>query len=120
MHSLSGSGAAPDAAPFYVNPARARSDANLVASLMGNPATAKQRPLERQATIVLAWLLDHSRRFADEVLRRWFPDVVEITGQPTAVGARAWDHFARCLRRATSIRISRLREVIDRSRSSSR
>lgn len=76
--------------PFYVDPGGDWNRMNLVAGLMGNPATAKQHPLERQATIVLAWLLDHSRRIADEVLERWFPDVVAAVERPTTIGARSW------------------------------
>lgn len=81
-------------APFYVDP---RSEEwrtpNLITGLMKTPATESLHPLERQLTIVLAWLLHHSPGFAREFTQLFFADdedAMTAHATATAIGARAW------------------------------
>ena len=80
---------------YYVDPMSAEWHApSLVTGLMKTPATEKQTPLERQLTIVLAWLAHHSEQFARALLRRFFDGDAEgmsaMSGGGLRLGARTW------------------------------
>src|SRR3954468_24009887 len=80
--------------PFYIDPASEEwVQPNLITGLMKNPETEFVHPLERQVTIVLAWLLHHSPLFATALLRRFFARDEEalaaLENAPT-LGARPW------------------------------
>jgi hypothetical protein len=81
-------------APYYVDPSSADWVApNLIAGLMKSPATDKQHPLERQATIVLAWLLDRSDAFTRAFLTLCLADdesAQAAVHSASTIGARAW------------------------------
>ena len=59
-----------------------------------NPATEKQTPLERQLTVVVAWLAHHSERFARELLRQFFAGddeaLAALSQDDIRVGSRTW------------------------------
>jgi hypothetical protein len=81
--------------PYYVDPTSAEWHApSLVTGLMKNPATEKQTPLERQLTVVVAWLAHHSEQFARALLRRFLEGDAEAiaatTGEGLRIGARTW------------------------------
>jgi hypothetical protein len=60
---------------------------------MKNPSTEKQTPLERQLTVVVAWLAHHSDQFARALLRRFFDGDTEALGAMSdelRLGARTW------------------------------
>lgn len=80
--------------PFYVDPeSEAWRTPNLITGLMKTPASAQMHPLERQVTVVLAWLLNHSKNFALEFASLFFIDDDEaLTALESAsgIGARAW------------------------------
>lgn len=82
------------AQPFYVDPTSAQwVRPNLITGLMKNPHTELVHPLERQVTIVLAWLLYHSPTFATALSRLFFSDDEEALAElesASALGARAW------------------------------
>lgn len=67
---------------------------NLIAGLIAAPTTETLSPLERQATIVLAWLAHHSRTFAVAFLERFLAGDDEVLASKLAneavIGARAW------------------------------
>lgn len=80
--------------PYYLDPS---SDdwisPNLISGLMKSPATEKQHPLERQATIVLAWLLNRSDAFCRELLSRFLvgdDEAVAAVARTKTLGARPW------------------------------
>lgn len=80
---------------YYVDPTSAAWHApSLVTGLMKNPATEKQTPLERQLTVVVAWLAHHSEEFARALLRRFFDGDAEalaaIRPDGLQIGARTW------------------------------
>ena len=81
--------------PYYVDPRSVDWHApSLVTGLMRNPATEKQTPLERQLTVVVAWLAHHSEQFARTLLRRFFDGDDEASAALAAdglrIGARTW------------------------------
>ena len=80
--------------PFYVDPRSADwGTPNLITGLMKNAATETLHPLERQLTIVLAWLLHHSPTFSHEFTQLFFADdeqALAAQAAAPAVGARAW------------------------------
>jgi hypothetical protein len=80
--------------PYYVDPScDGWTSPNLISGLMKSPATEKQHPLERQATIVLAWLLDRSEVLSRAVLSRFFADdevALEAVAEAERIGTRAW------------------------------
>jgi hypothetical protein len=80
---------------YYIDPTSAEWRApSLVTGLMKTPATEKQTPLERQLTIVVAWLAHHSEQFARALLRRFFDGdgegLAALTGDGLCIGARTW------------------------------
>jgi hypothetical protein len=82
-------------APFYLDPADpAWPKPNLIEGLIAAPTTEKVSPLERQATIVLAWLAHHSRTFAVALLERFLADddegLAALASRGVVIGARAW------------------------------
>jgi hypothetical protein len=81
-------------APYYVDPSSDEwVSPNLISGLMRSPATERQHPLERQATIVLSWLLDRSDVFCRALLSRLLADdqeAAEAVSRAKKVGARPW------------------------------
>ena len=80
---------------YYVDPTSADWHApSLVTGLMKTPATEKQTPLERQLTVVVAWLANNSERFARALTGRFFEGdneaLAAITGDELRIGARTW------------------------------
>jgi hypothetical protein len=80
---------------YYVDPTSAEWRApSLVTGLMKNPATEKHTPLERQLTVVLAWLTHHSDQFARTLLRRFFGGdtdaLTAMSEEAVRIGARTW------------------------------
>lgn len=80
---------------YYVDPTSAEwQKPSLVTGLMKNPATEKQTPLERQLTVVIAWVAHHSEQFARALLRRFFDGDAEalaaLSHQGLQVGATMW------------------------------
>lgn len=84
----------PSSASFYVDPRSANwVTPNLITGLMKNPATETLHPLERQLTIVLAWLLHHSPSFARDFTQLFFAEdeaASAALATASAIGARAW------------------------------
>lgn len=81
--------------PYYIDPRSVDWHApSLVTGLMKNPATEKQTPLERQLTVVVAWLAHHSEQFARTLLRRFFEGDDEASAALAVdglrIGARTW------------------------------
>jgi hypothetical protein len=81
--------------PFYVDPAcEGWPKPNLISGLIAAPTTEKLSPLERQITVVLAWLTHHSRAFARSLLERFFVGdeaaLAAIRRPEIVIGARAW------------------------------
>jgi hypothetical protein len=81
--------------PFHVDPAsESWPKPNLISGLIAAPTTEKLSPLERQVTVVLAWLVHHSREFALGLLERFLAgdeEALAATRRPkTVIGARAW------------------------------
>ena len=80
--------------PFYVDPAGpAWAAPNLVSGLMASPTTEALAPLERQATIVLAWLLHHSSVFSRALVRCFLAEddaLAAVEAPLERIGARAW------------------------------
>ena len=61
------------AVSFYRDPSAADwQSPNLVAGLMASPTLESLQPPDRQSTVVLAWLVHHSRVFATSLLERFF------------------------------------------------
>ncbi|MGH3065830.1 MAG: hypothetical protein ACRDOF_05945 [Gaiellaceae bacterium] len=80
---------------YYVDPTSAEWHApSLVTGLMQNPATEKQTPLERQLTVVVAWLAHHSEQLTRALLRRFFEGdasaLAAISQDGLHIGARTW------------------------------
>lgn len=80
---------------FYADPSSSEwRGVNLVRDLMKCPATTSQHPPERQATVVVAWLLDRSRVFAETLLRTAFEGDTEVlsilASNPEQIGAQTW------------------------------
>jgi hypothetical protein len=66
---------------------------NLIGGLIAAPTTETVSPLERQVTIVLAWLAHHSRTFAVALVERFFAgddEALAALSADTVIGARAW------------------------------
>ena len=85
---------------YYVDPTSAEWRApSLVTELMKNPTTEKQTPLERQLTIVVAWLAHHSEQFARALLGRFFAGHAEglaaLSGGGLRIGATTWGTLRR-------------------------
>jgi hypothetical protein len=61
---------------------------------MKNPASERQTPLERQLTVVVAWLAHHSELFARAILLRFFDGdakaLATMSGDGLRIGARTW------------------------------
>jgi hypothetical protein len=72
--------------PFYLDPAgEGWLKPNLIAGLVAAPTTEKLSPLERQMTVVLAWLVHHSRLGS----RRGGPSGVQHDADVRLVACRA-------------------------------
>jgi hypothetical protein len=80
--------------PFYVDPSTEEwLGPNLITGLMRNPHTEFAHPLERQVTVVLAWLLHHSPSIARNLTRKFLVDdhdALEQLERTSVLGARAW------------------------------